>query len=453
MTTTSTTNKSRTTGNGVTVVFPATIKIFAATDIVVTTINNTTDALINTLILNDGGALGFTVVFDTDAETLTVTVNTAPLATEDLQILRSLAQTQTTDLPLATKFPSVTVENALDKNTMILQDQQEVLDRTAKLPEESSVSSVVLPTPVARKALVWTAAADGTIENSTFDPDQAQADSAASAAAAAVSETNAAADAILTAADVVTTNADVVLADQAVIDAQAAAGAVKVSSNDTTAGDLEAKILSSGLVGLSTQNDGGNETRTIDVPKANQATAEAGTNDTDAMTSLGTSQAIAAQTTTLVSGTAVVTTSGTAFDFTSLPSGIKQIIISFSGVSLSGTDDFLVQLGDSGGIETASYFSVASRLTGTVVTKSSTAGFIVDSSLGTSTLSGSIILSLVDGSTNTWACEGNMAREVAAAATILFAGQKSLSAELTQLRITRTGTDTFDAGKINILHE
>lgn len=38
----------------------------------------------------------------------------------------------------------------------------------------------------------------------------------------------------------------------------------KVSSNDTTAGDLEAKLLVGAGLTLSTQNDGGNETRTID---------------------------------------------------------------------------------------------------------------------------------------------------------------------------------------------
>jgi len=43
---------------------------------------------------------------------------------------------------------------------------------------------------------------------------------------------------------------------------------VKVSSNDTTPGDLETKLLPGTNVALTTQNDGGNETRTINVASA-----------------------------------------------------------------------------------------------------------------------------------------------------------------------------------------
>lgn len=68
----------------------------------------------------------------------------------------------------------------------------------------------------------------------------------------------------------------------------------KVSANDTVSGYLEDKILASGLAGLSTQNDGANETRTIDVPIASQAEAEAGVINTKAMTPLRVAQAVAA---------------------------------------------------------------------------------------------------------------------------------------------------------------
>ncbi len=192
MTVSATLNKVRTTGNGVTVAFPASIKIFAETDITVKTIVIATDVKANDLILNDAGALGFTVVFDTDAETLTVTVNTAPTSLEDIQILRVLPITQTTDFPVATKFPAISSENAHDKNTMILQDQQEQLDRAFALPEESSATNPSLPTPSSRRALIWDPAEDGTIINSAKDPDAAQTDAAASATAASASEGNAA---------------------------------------------------------------------------------------------------------------------------------------------------------------------------------------------------------------------------------------------------------------------
>lgn len=50
--------------------------------------------------------------------------------------------------------------------------------------------------------------------------------------------------------------------------AAAAVGAVRVSSNDTTPSDLEAKILAGTGITASTQNDGGNETRTFAVDDA-----------------------------------------------------------------------------------------------------------------------------------------------------------------------------------------
>ena len=55
------------------------------------------------------------------------------------------------------------------------------------------------------------------------------------------------------------------------------------------------------------------------------------------------------------------TTSGTDFAFTNIPSGTKQIDISFAGVSLSGTDSIIVQLGDSGGASRFFYVAKPSQ--------------------------------------------------------------------------------------------
>jgi hypothetical protein len=56
-----------------------------------------------------------------------------------------------------------------------------------------------------------------------------------------------------------------------------------------------------------------------------------------------------------VLGTVQATTSGTSKDFTDIPSWVKKITVVFSGVSLSGTAQLLVQLGTSGGLQTTSY--------------------------------------------------------------------------------------------------
>jgi hypothetical protein len=146
------------------------------------------------------------------------------------------------------------------------------------------------------------------------------------------------------------------------------------------------------------------------------------------------------------SGTAV-TASGTQVNFTGIPSWVKRITVMFSGVSTSGTSIPLVQLGDSGGVETTGY-------NGTIVTTaiSSYAGFPFYTSWTAATLAnGIMILSLLDSATNTWTMNSNIAitGDVGRAG-----GSKALSATLDRVRITTVnGTDTFDAGSINILYE
>ena len=151
--------------------------------------------------------------------------------------------------------------------------------------------------------------------------------SVASAASTAADVVLTNADVVLTNADVVSTNADVVLANNAVTAAQtaqtgaetaetnaiAAVGSVKVSSNDTTAGDLEAKLLvGSGLI-LSTQNDGANETRTINVATGGIGAAELDTSVNVIGSIGGGTQDIDLDSGRSVSGT--VDTSTTTFTF------------------------------------------------------------------------------------------------------------------------------------------
>jgi len=179
-----------------------------------------------------------------------------------------------------------------------------------------------------------------------------------------------------------------------------------------------------------------------------------GTDTTRATHAAGVKAAIDAAITGPTLGTPAATTSGTAVDYTGLPAGTKRITVNFNGVSLSGTSNILVQLGDAGGIETTSYTSVSGwNITGTTLA-SSTAGVVVTSN-GTAAvnLSGSVVFSLLNSTTNTWVCCGVL---VAAGTTaqVTVSGIKALSAELTQLRITSVnGTDTFDLGSVNIIYE
>jgi hypothetical protein len=150
------------------------------------------------------------------------------------------------------------------------------------------------------------------------------------------------------------------------------------------------------------------------------------------------------------SGTAVATTSGTAFDFTGIPATAKLIIINFAEVSLSGGDNISVLLGDSGGFETSGYNSSSAYVGSSSSYTSSTSAFTVVLSNSVFTPSGILLLTLLDSSTNTWSSNHTLSGY--SDKVIMGGGNKSLSDTLTQVRITRGGTNTFDAGKLNIMY-
>jgi hypothetical protein len=157
----------------------------------------------------------------------------------------------------------------------------------------------------------------------------------------------------------------------------------------------------------------------------------------------------------LVLGTAQASTSGTSIDFTSIPSWVKRITIMYSGVSTNGTSNWLVQLGDSGGVENTGYLGVGTFLGATVAGSNYTAGFAFQVSGAGHILHGTVILTLLSSSTNSWTCMGSLAGTGGAAGYIYSTGgAKSLSGTLDRVRLTTVnGTDTFDAGSVNILYE
>lgn len=151
--------------------------------------------------------------------------------------------------------------------------------------------------------------------------------------------------------------------------------------------------------------------------------------------------------------TGQATTSGTSIDFTSIPPWARKITIQFVAVSTSGTDNILVQIGDSGGAENSGYSSTASFVANTVVDTASTAGFIVTSGpiAASSAQYGAVTLTLEDAPTFTWVSTGLLTRD---GAMQVSAGSKATSAALDRVRITTTGgSDTFDAGAINVMYE
>jgi len=156
----------------------------------------------------------------------------------------------------------------------------------------------------------------------------------------------------------------------------------------------------------------------------------------------------------ITSGTPV-SASGTSVDFTSIPSWVKRITVMFSGLSTNGTSAKLIQIGDSGGIESTGYIGIGSTNSTAAVTSITnyTTGFgINNSSVAAQTDQGVATLTLTDAATNLWAFTSMAGRDNA---VMMFgAGSKALSGTLDRVRITTVnGTDTFDAGTINIIYE
>jgi hypothetical protein len=125
----------------------------------------------------------------------------------------------------------------------------------------------------------------------------------------------------------------------------------------------------------------------------------------------------------------------------------------FGGVSTNGTSIILVQLGTSGGIQNTSYTSGAWQANSN--NSNSTAGFLTSgtTTVATAAWDGSATLTLLNSSTNIWTFTSILSGSTAAINS-MGAGAKTLSGTLDRVRITTvSGTDTFDAGSINILYE
>jgi hypothetical protein len=157
----------------------------------------------------------------------------------------------------------------------------------------------------------------------------------------------------------------------------------------------------------------------------------------------------------LISDTAKSAT-GTAVDFTGIPSWVRRITVMFSGVSTNGTSVPLLQLGDSGGVETTGYLGAASTSSGAGTSNAlytTGFGFIGTTGSAANIFGGSVTITALDSTTNLWTCSGVVGFS-SSAATTQIGGTKTLSATLDRIRLTTVnGTDTFDAGTINIMYE
>lgn len=145
-------------------------------------------------------------------------------------------------------------------------------------------------------------------------------------------------------------------------------------------------------------------------------------------------------------------TTNTVLDFTGIPATAKRITVMFSGLSTGGTSGILIQLGTSGGIDALTYTSKSTRLTGTTSTASYTIGFGIGIGNTAATLDGQI--PIVNISANTWVASGVLSDFGSGNHGFTVGGSKTLAGILDRVRITSiSGTETFNAGSVNIMWE
>jgi hypothetical protein len=327
-------------------------------------------------------------------------------------------------------FPDV-LEGALDTAMMVDLQQQDDIDRSLKGPITDTVS-VEIPSETARASKFL-----------TFDASGIPTVSAGSADSVTV-----------------TTFMATVLDDTTAAAARTTLGVPAAASSATSSAE--------GLVELATTSEtatGTDATRAVTPEGLHDMTTLSGaawfldedTLSSDSDVKVPSQQSVKAYVDALPSGgftlaTPQATTSGTSIDFTSIPAGTKTITVCFNGVSTSGTSDTIIQLGDSGGVETSGYSgnAVDSAQSGGVA---SSAGFILNNlQAAGDTMVGAVTLTLLNSSSFIWVMTSTMSDD---ASTNVFwsSGDKTLSAELDRVRLTTVnGTDTFDAGSVNILY-
>ena len=151
----------------------------------------------------------------------------------------------------------------------------------------------------------------------------------------------------------------------------------------------------------------------------------------------------------IVSGTAQNIT-GSGVGFTGIPSWVKRITVSFRAVSLTGTENILVQIG-SGSYTATGYVSTSGIFTtgGATNAANSTSGFVMLANAATDAVSGHMLLTNITG--NEWVSSHSAKRGTLT--VMVGSGDVTIGGAVDRLQIIPSGTNTFDAGTVNIFYE
>jgi len=339
---------------------------------------------------------GFTVAGIGDRDGGTVTFSVAPGSGIEVLLYREVSRERATDYQYAGDLREDVLDDDLDRIVMALQEDAELIARGIRVPVGESLSE--LPAAASRVDKVLTFGAGGAI---------ALVDVAAFAGGGVVE---------LVPADGSITMTKLATAVQSLIN-----GALQKSGGTMT-----------GAIVLS-----GNAANALEaVPKQQAESLIATAVSNRLQFSLSAIQA---------------TTSGTAIDFTGIPAGAKRITVMLSYVSGSASGSVKIRA-LVGGSEVSTgylgtYFFYGSGSSAGVITD---AFCQYDLTNATTNIHGATVLTFMG--SNTWTCNGAVARHGGTAEFQQHAGSTVLAGDITGIRLLCSG-GTFDGGSASILVE
>ena len=143
-------------------------------------------------------------------------------------------------------------------------------------------------------------------------------------------------------------------------------------------------------------------------------------------------------------------TNQSELEFTNIPADVKQITILFRNASLSGTDNFRVQLGTSSAYVTTGYeaSAISNNDSGSGGGQSITSGLLVMAQNASLALSGRMDINKMgsDNYVSSYITRTNNQNATYGGSTVTLGGT------LTRLRILPTGSNTMDGGRITLMY-
>lgn len=473
------------TGNGVTTVFPYTFKILDEADILVTVDGVTKILTTDYSVSGVGNDAGGNVTFVAAPANGTTVVRT-----------RDMGYERTTDYQDNGDLPASTLDDDIDRTVMLIQQLRAALLRSVKLPVGTTVEQVLTESAAARADkimgfdssgnIVVKAAVDidvtpvsvfmaSVLDDTTWqealntlgfkkgaDITAAATVDLGTATGNSVDVTHSTGTTAITSLGGASLQAGAEIETRFVI----SGGTLSLTHHATNlylAGGANITLTNGDVISWRKMHSSNAEWKMVGGCRADgsswavppsQAEAEAGTATTPRpWTAERVAQAIAAlgASGSATLGTVVDTSTGaTSYTVTGLPSGVKKIAFAYGGISTNGTSSVMIRVGPSGGVVNTGYAgAVFDNTTSTVVTD----GFYIDNFGAAAVIRhGRGDMQLIDASTNTWSWDSKTLSSDSNRAMRSGASTISLAGALERFQIIANGTDTFDAGKLNILY-